>query len=73
MLATFKDTRFTNTSYRSQVAFGYGEDLVLAGDEAGCLWAWRVIDVRSVLSQRLIKSTRLRSFLGMCVVYPSSQ
>ncbi|KAJ9095014.1 hypothetical protein QFC21_005807 [Naganishia friedmannii] len=44
MLATFKDPRFVNTSYRSQVAFGYGEDLVLAGDEEGRLWSWRVID-----------------------------
>lgn len=45
MLATFKDDKFRNTAYRSEVAFGYGEEVVLAGDEQGCLWAWNIIDV----------------------------
>ncbi|GHJ83712.1 hypothetical protein NliqN6_0114 [Naganishia liquefaciens] len=44
MLATFKDAEFVNNAYRSQIAFGYGEDIVLAGDEQGGLWAWNVID-----------------------------
>lgn len=45
MLATFKHAKFVNTAYRSQVAFGYGEDVVLAGDDQGCLWAWNIINV----------------------------
>lgn len=45
MLATFKDPKFVNNAYRSQIAFGYGEDIVLAGDDQGGLWAWNTIDV----------------------------
>ena len=45
MLATFKHDKFINTAYRSQVAFAYGEEVVLAGDSEGSLWAWTIIDV----------------------------
>jgi hypothetical protein len=36
---------FENTSYRSKVAFGYGERSVLAGDEKGGLWVWDIVSV----------------------------
>ena len=53
MLATFggKDVPaasgavFENTSYRSQVAFGFGERSVLAGDDKGALWVWDLVSV----------------------------
>ncbi|KAJ9096623.1 hypothetical protein QFC20_006385 [Naganishia adeliensis] len=51
MLATFKHDKFVNTAYRSQVAFGYGEEVVLAGDDQGCLWAWNIIDSKSLMEQ----------------------
>jgi mitogen-activated protein kinase organizer 1 len=38
---------FENTSYRSKVAFGYGERSVLAGDEKGGLWVWDIVSVSS--------------------------
>jgi hypothetical protein len=40
-------TTFENTSYRSKVAFGYGERSVLAGDEKGGLWVWDIVSVSS--------------------------
>ena len=55
MLATFKDAEFVNNAYRSQIAFGYGEDIVLAGDEQGGLWAWNIIDVGIRLRAHVIK------------------
>ncbi|KAI5450846.1 hypothetical protein NCC49_002587 [Naganishia albida] len=51
MLATFRDDKFRNTAYRSQVAFGYGEEVVLAGDEQGCLWAWNIIDSKPLTEE----------------------
>lgn len=66
MLATFKHPKFVNNAYRSQVAFGYGEDVVLAGDDQGGLWAWNIIDVgvtdsriyRSITDETLLYSQR---------------
>ena len=54
MLATFKDPKFVNNAYRSQVAFGYGEDVVLAGDDQGGFWAWNIIDVGSCSLTNLV-------------------
>lgn len=43
---TTTSPEFKNTLYRSQVAFGHGESVVLAGDETGRLWAWDIVSGR---------------------------
>lgn len=47
-LAAFRDDGFVNTSYRSQVAFGYGEATAIAGDEQGRLWIWDLLEAKPI-------------------------
>jgi mitogen-activated protein kinase organizer 1 len=42
-------TGHKNDSYRCRACFGHGEASVVCGDEGGMVWAWDLLDVRSLL------------------------
>lgn len=38
----------SNESYRCRAVFGHGEASVVLGDEDGRVWAWDLLDVRTL-------------------------